>query len=199
MLLLSVLVAGTATVPLLGGRLSCLLTLHFRHTWAIVAALVLQVVIISVVPSGLPTLHQAAHLGSYGLAAWFLVANRKVSYLWLVASGGAANLLVITANDGVMPARAGALKAAGLLATNDGFANSRRLAHPRLLFLGDAFAVPHPFPLANVFSVGDIAIVVGALLGIHAIAGSRLGRRPSESGRSLTDPDPAPGWRQNPR
>jgi Family of unknown function (DUF5317) len=175
--MLAVLAAGIATVPLARGHLSRLLDLNFQHRWAIVAALAVQILIISIVPSGQPTLHQIAHLGSYALGAWFLIANRRVAFLWLVATGAAANLLAISANDGVMPARRGALAGAGLLPYGHQFANSGPLAHPRLLFLGDVFVVPRPFPLANVFSVGDIAIIVGAVLGVHALCGSRLTHR----------------------
>jgi hypothetical protein len=176
MLLLVVLAAGVATVPLAGGRLGLLFEVRFRHRWAIVGALAVQILILSILPKGQVTLHHLVHFGSYTMAAWFLFANRRVAFLWLVAAGGAANLLAISANDGVMPARRGALSAAGLQPHPHQFANSSALAHPRLLFLGDMFAVPRPFPLANVFSVGDIAIVIGTVLGIHVLCGSRLNR-----------------------
>ena len=39
------------------------------------------------------------------------------------------------------------------------------VAHPRLLFLGDILAVPHAVPLANVYSVGDVCIAIGAAIG----------------------------------
>jgi Family of unknown function (DUF5317) len=176
MLLLALLVIGVALIPLLGGQWRRLTRLHFRHSWAIVAALAVQIVIISVAPDGMPVVHRAAHIGSYLLAAWFLVANRDVPYLWLVAAGGASNLLAISANGGVMPASRGALRTAGLLHSTGGFANSTAVARPRLLFLGDKFAIPHSFPLANVFSMGDVAIVIGMLLGAHAVSKGRWGQ-----------------------
>lgn len=43
-----------------------------------------------------------------------------------------------------------------------------------LLFLGDVFAIPASWPFANVFSVGDVLIAVGAAYSIHATCGSRL-------------------------
>ena len=48
------------------------------------------------------------------------------------------------------------------------------LPHPRLGFLGDVFAIPAGFPLANVFSIGDVLIVLGVGWGAHRICGSRL-------------------------
>ncbi len=44
--------------------------------------------------------------------------------------------------------------------------------------LGDYFVWPEPFPFANVFSVGDVLIVLGTLYGAHKITGSRLVKRP---------------------
>ncbi len=55
-----------------------------------------------------------------------------------------------------------------------GFRNSAAVAHPRLAFLGDVFAVPASWPLSNVFSVGDLLIAVGLAWGLLRICGSRL-------------------------
>ena len=53
------------------------------------------------------------------------------------------------------------------------FLNSTSLQHPHLAFLGDNFSVPRTWPLANVFSAGDIVLAVGALLLLHSVCGSR--------------------------
>lgn len=176
MLMVLAFVLGALTVPLAGGRLAALADVRLRRAGLLFGALAIQIVVISVVP-GLPT-HAASalHLFSYALAGAFLVANRRVAGLWLVALGAAANLLVITANRGVMPASARALAVAGRPAATGEFENSAVLAHPRLPFLGDVFAVPDAWPLSNVFSVGDLLIVAGAVLTLHALCGSRLAR-----------------------
>jgi len=54
------------------------------------------------------------------------------------------------------------------------FANSTAVAHPHLSILGDVFAVPASWPVSNVFSVGDVILVVAALLALHCLCGSRL-------------------------
>jgi hypothetical protein len=54
------------------------------------------------------------------------------------------------------------------------FVNSTAVAHPHLSFLGDVFAVPASWPVSNVFSVGDVILVVAALLALHCLCGSRL-------------------------
>src|SRR5581483_5559131 len=80
--------------------------------------------------------------------------------------GGLANFVAIIANGGVMPASRRALEIAGHAHVH-GFANSTAVAHPKLLFLGDVFAIPPSVPLHNVFSIGDVLIVVGIFLALH--------------------------------
>ena len=59
-----------------------------------------------------------------------------------------------------MPADPDALAAAGVHQEAGDFANSTAVAHPHLSFLGDVFAVPASWPVSNVFSVGDVILVV---------------------------------------
>jgi MFS family permease len=162
------------SVPLFGGRLGALADLRFRRVWALLLALGLQVLIMRVVPEGDTPFHRGAHLGSYALAAWFVVANRRIPGIWLIGLGGGLNLLAIAANGGVIPASASALEAIGYVPASGEFTNSVALADPNLAFLGDIFAVPPPFPFANVFSVGDLCIALGTAVALHRVCGSRL-------------------------
>ena len=171
LLLAAALVAALAVRPA-GGHLSALAQVHLRLVPAIMGALCLQVVIISVLPDGSPWLHRVLHVASYALAAAFLAANRRVRGMGIIALGAALNLVAILANDGVMPASRSALRAAGI-APSPGFANSAAVAHPRLLPLGDVFFVPKPWPLHNVFSIGDLCIAVGVMIAVLALSGSR--------------------------
>ena len=66
-----------------------------------------------------------------------------------------------------MPAREGALAAAGLSADGGGFENSDAVAGANVPWLGDVFAVPAGWPAANVFSVGDVLIVAGVFLALQ--------------------------------
>ena len=134
-------------------------------------------------PEGVTAVHAVAHLVSYGFVVVFLAANTRRPGLWVVAAGTALNVGAIAANGGVMPASKGALEAAGMLDADGRFANSALVAHPRLEFLGDVFAWPAPLPLANVFSVGDVLIVVGAAIVVHRVCGSRLATRAAQRGR----------------
>ncbi len=178
MFLAACLLASLISVWIARGRLSALADLEFRHRWLLALALALQVLIISVVPGGADWWHEAVHLASYLMGGAFVVLNRHVPFLWLVGAGGLMNLAAIAANGGVMPARPEALATAGLTAES-GFANSAALPAPRLAFLGDIFAIPDAWPLANVFSIGDICITLGALVLLHRVCHSRLTPRPS--------------------
>jgi hypothetical protein len=179
--LLVILALGcVATVPLARGNLARLLELRLRSAWAAFAAIALQVAITSF-PRGSAALHSSLHVLSYGLAGAFLVANRRVPGLWVMAAGGALNLLAIAVNGGVMPASSSALAVAGLPAT-DGFANSAALSQPHLAFLGDVIGVPGPWPIGNVLSVGDLVLFAGLLVLLHrACGGARRAPRPSRA------------------
>lgn len=168
MLLAPPILLFLALVPLGRGRLSALVELQFRRPWLLWAALALQILLF--MPGG--PAWPAAHLLSYALAGAFAWSNRRLPYLWLLCLGGALNLVAIAANRGTMPASPAAEAAAGLTGTDP--ANSAVLAHPHLAFLGDVFAIPASWPLHNVFSVGDIVLVVAAGLLIHRVTSSRL-------------------------
>ena len=57
MLLVALMGLVVLSVPLAGGRLSLLAHVRFRLVGLLVAGLALQVVIISITPSGSPSLH----------------------------------------------------------------------------------------------------------------------------------------------
>jgi hypothetical protein len=57
------------------------------------------------------------------------------------------------------------------------------LDHPHLLFLGDVFAIPESWPFSNVFSIGDMALVIGGAILIHTTCETRLTR--AGRGRSV--------------
>lgn len=178
MLIGSALLLCILSVPLLGGRVSGLGELGFRHAWLPVAALVAQVLIISVLPGGAGDADAAVHLGTYVVLGAFLVLNRHVPGLLVVAVGGALNFAAIATNGGVMPADPDAIAAAGIPQDATQFANSAPTEGAPLGFLGDVFHTPAWLPIHNVFSVGDVVIVLGAFVLLHRAGGTPLGRLP---------------------
>lgn len=130
----------------------------------------------AVLPDVLPAgIAAVLHIGSFVLALSFVFANRAVVGLPVLALGGLCNMVAIATNGGVMPASPTALRVAGLAGrTPDGFRNSAAVRHPRLAWLGDVFAIPKDWPFANVFSVGDALLIVGATILVHSICHARL-------------------------
>ena len=163
------------TVPLLGGRLGRLAELQFRRKYVAVAAVVIQALILGVFPEGDETFHAVVHVGTYGLMGWFVLANAHIPGLMLMGLGGLCNAVAITANGGVMPADPDALARAGIVAEPGEFVNSRAVDGAHLQFLGDVFWVPESWPLHNVFSVGDVLLIVGAAVLLHRVCGTVLG------------------------
>ena len=180
MLLLFFLLAAIVTVPLTGGSLRALADLRFRHTWLLVAALGTQVWLIAR-PGPQTVLLTTLELGAYPLGVAFLWVNRDIPGFKVIALGAAMNFAAIAANGGIMPAADHAVALAGLPTDWGGlYANSAAIPHPSLLVLGDIFAVPSSLPYANVFSIGDLVVVIGAGVGVHRItAGGHRSRTSS--------------------
>ena len=186
MILIVTAVLTILSVPLCGGQLRRIGEVRIRGTWAVALACVLQVVILRIngISHGVAA---TAHVASYLAIAVLLWENRRLPWLWLVALGGGLNFAAIISNGGVMPASLNALRSSGRLHDHAvAFANSAAVSHAKLAWLGDVFAVPKGWPFANVFSVGDVLLVVGGAFLLHGLAGSRLVRRPDTPGRDFT-------------
>ncbi len=178
MLIGAALVLCILSVPLLGGRLQSLAELEFRRGGFAVAALVIQVVIISILPGDAWGFSKEIHLATYFMLGAFLLANRHIPGLLVIALGGALNFAAIAANGGVMPADPDAIEAAGIAQKAGDFTNSAATSDAPLGFLGDVFHTPAWLPIHNVYSVGDIEIVIGAFLLLHFVCRSRLANVP---------------------
>jgi len=163
------------TVPLFGGKLSLLARVRPRRSWALVASLGLQFAVFTLFSSQIPEdLGRYAHLASYGFALIFVHANWRIPGMLVLVTGGLLNLAAIAANGGLMPASAEALERAGKIDNAEEFKNSTEVEGARLQFLGDIFAIPDGVPFANVFSIGDIVLVVGGGILVHSVGGSRV-------------------------
>jgi hypothetical protein len=173
MLLGVVFIAILLTVPLARGRLSAIGDLPLRMPGLAVAGILAQVVIVSIVPEGLGGVHQVVHLLSYALLGACAWLNRRIPGVLLIALGGLLNVIAIAANGGVMPLDP-ALVVHSTQEGGQGFVNSGVVEHPRLLFLGDIFATPRDWPMANVYSIGDFVILLGVVILLHRVSGSRL-------------------------
>jgi hypothetical protein len=161
------------SVPLARGRLSALGDLQLRMPGLAVAGILTQVLIISIAPEGLGGLQEAIHLFSYALLGACAWVNRRIPGVPLIVLGGTLNLIAIAANGGVMPADPSLVVHVSQHG-GEGFVNSGVVENPRLLFLGDVLATPKSWPIANVYSVGDLVILLGVFVLLHRVSGSRL-------------------------
>jgi hypothetical protein len=169
-----VLLLGLALVPVLGGRLARLAELRVRWIPAVAAAFAVQILIVNVFPAeGDDALHRVVHVATYVVIGVVVARNLRLPGLPVIALGGALNAIAIFANGGVMPADPDALQAAGMTADPDAFTNSAALDDASVAFLGDVFAFPAWLPATNVFSVGDVLLVLGAWILAHRVCGSR--------------------------
>ena len=71
-----------------------------------------------------------------------------------------------------MPASASALAASGWRPQPGHFTNSAVVAHPKLAVLGDIFATPRWLPAHDVFSIGDVLIVLAVGLLVYKTCAS---------------------------
>jgi len=117
---------------------------------------------------------QYIYIGTVLASLTAIVLNLSIPGMKIMAIGAALNALVIIANGGFMPSTESALDRAGKLETveraeaaepgDDWVLTNSKIADDdtRLLFLGDVIAIPEGWPLANVISIGDILLAIGA-------------------------------------
>lgn len=171
MFILALAVLSLVVALLRGGRLTRLAQVPFRHAYLVVLSLVLQVAIFSSWWStlgGEPWIPPLYVLSLLVLTAWFAL-NFRLPGMIVIGLGLLLNLAAIAANSGYMPASPAALERAGMITL---FTNSQQATHTnstlateetRLYYLTDIFALPKEVPLANVFSIGDVFIALGAM------------------------------------
>jgi hypothetical protein len=94
-----------------------------------------------------------------------LALNRHIPGVPLIALGLACNFLVISLNHGFMPASLAARQVAGLPPLAGRNMNVVPLTDSTVLpWLADILPVPAWVPRANVFSVGDVLILIGGVI-----------------------------------
>jgi hypothetical protein len=151
--------------------------LRLRATWLFFAAFALQVLAF---PFGfLPwstdeRLATSPWLASYGLLIVAAALNARIVGVPIVAVGMSLNLAAIIANGGTMPVLPDAMLSAG--GDHKTLNNSTATGGPHLGWFVDRWAAPDWIPLANVFSIGDVVIAVGAVVIVLSAMGVRAPR-----------------------
>jgi hypothetical protein len=174
--ILYAVLAGLVIGLLTGGSAARLGELQFRWAPLVAVGMAVQVLLFST------TLGDA--LGPWAPHVYILSNLAVLAAVWrnlaipglpLVLVGGAANLVAIVANGGYMPVSPGALAAMGRV-PREGYSNSRLVEGVVLGPLTDLFAMPTWVPAANVFSIGDMLIGVGAAVAVVAAMHGRAPR-----------------------
>lgn len=191
MLLLYSVAIGLLIGRLSGGRIRNLERVSFTWWRLALAGLLVQLVLFAG-----PV---AEHVGWWGPAVYVistlavmaaLLRNLRLPGLAIIAVGAGLNLVAVLANGGAMPSSPDAwLQLTGVAALPvTHFSNSVLIGPDTLFpFLGDIFVFPRPLPLANVFSIGDAIIAVGAVVFLVSVM-----RDDQAQGRGpLPEPTPA--------
>jgi hypothetical protein len=168
---------GIVAGLLLGGRLDRLADLRLRWAPLALLGLLVQVALFAdPVSAVVGDVAPAIYVASTAAVLAAVLRDARVPGMAAVALGAACNLAAIVANGGYMPADPAAL--ASVVELSPGYSNSVVLADPALLPLTDLFALPAAFPLANVFSVGDVLIGIGiALVIVFAMRARRANQQ----------------------
>lgn len=167
---LTVVLLAVLVSYLRGGRLRRIADARLRLPWLLFAGLALQIgvdlaagreLLADASPAGLSLL-----IVSQVLVVIWLVLNRHLPGVVLVAIGLALNAAVIAAN-GAMPVDPDAMQALGLgpLEVPPG-KHTLLTEATRLPWLADIFPLP---PLRSIISVGDVVIAAGLLPLTHAL------------------------------
>ena len=152
------LLGGFAISLLTGGRFSLLGEVRLHRWWLLLGAVAAQAAGAFALVDQTPALALAA-----AFASAFLISNRRLRGLGLLAFGVTSNFVAVAANDGAMP-----VSLTALARTNQGnaglFADRLHVAassHTTLRLLTDVIAVPFPFGGGEVLSVGDVLVAAG--------------------------------------
>lgn len=201
MVLLVAVVIGVVVGFLTGGSFAGFQQARFRLLWLILLAVITQVLIFTRPVGTLEVVHDyGAYFYAASLVATliFLAYNLHVPGLWIILIGAALNAVVIFANGGYMPTPESALERAGrldhVIQEEADIAAGKRIPHTnsviadddtRLGFLGDVLVIPDGYPGANVLSIGDLFIALGAGTTTALV----MRRRPDDT--ELADAEPS--------
>jgi hypothetical protein len=150
-----------------GGKPSNLEKLPLRWIGLLLPALIIQLLIFPTFTSTALFSYATAplHILSYCMLVLWIVGNRGLTPILVLAAGAVCNMLALLFNGGFMPASVGALQKAGLpilaetLINNGAYSNLILMSSDtRLNLLGDLLYIPKWIPFSSAFSIGDLLI-----------------------------------------
>ena len=175
-MILAAAVVGAVLIGLARGRrLRQLANLPLRWAWIALIAFGLQIYLIyfpEPVSEGIFSSRVIVLMFSYVLLFVVIWRNRALPGVWLIGLGFLSNFAVMLLNSGYMPITPEALAQVGhsrnILSPEPGarVRATKDIVLPRdqtiAWWLSDILVLPPPFPIPSVFSLGDVAIALGA-------------------------------------
>ena len=187
MIMLWSVIIGLLIGYLRGGKIENLAQIEFNYSWLIVAAILIQIIILPLLPGMGPLIGSGQsifHIISYILIGIFIVFNWRVFQVLIIGAGAFLNGIVISLNGGYMPAspnmlqRAGKGEIARVLRETGQHSNVVKMGKDTICnFLGDLLYLPHWLPFSSAFSIGDLIISIGIILLISDYMQPSKGKR----------------------
>jgi len=136
-----------------------------RWPWLPIGGVALQLAILPPVSIPVGDAAPILYVASSAAVLACVLRNLRIRGLAIIALGGASNLVAIIANGGHMPVSPDAARSLGHVAAS-GYTNTVELADAALKPLTDIIVVAPPLPFPNVYSVGDLLIVIGVVVAL---------------------------------
>jgi hypothetical protein len=166
MILLYAIAIGLVLGRFAGGRVRNLEQVHLTWWGVALAGLAVQLVLFAPpVAERIGAVGAPLYVASTLAVLAALLRNLEQPGFTLIAIGAVANLIAILSNGGAMPSDPDAwLALTGVPALPVSHFSNSVLIGPgtNFPFLGDVFVLPRPWPFANVFSIGDVLVGIGA-------------------------------------
>ncbi len=181
---LSATILWILAARLCGGSFKRLAAAEIRGVWMIFASLVVRFMLYSGWLRLDGSTAGVLHTGSFVLLLFAFAANWDIHGMPLAATGSLLNAIAIGASGGKMPVTRGALEASGLWeTTGQALAAGESMTHMvvegpgSLAVVGDCFWFRLPWGTPNVFSAGDVLLMIGMFFAIMELMGVSLRRR----------------------
>lgn len=189
-LVLESIVLGILVGKIRGGKFKKLGTSLLRFSWLIFLSFALQLGISIMISLGHPFVIQyrmSLYVLAYILLFVALFLNMQFKCMWFIMIGAIANFAAIMLNGGSMPIDMGILQQQGF---ENMFHSISMEAFPQYIpleeaglytsYLGKRLSMPAIYPLKQIFSIGDLLIVIGIFFLIQSMMTPSIYNRTSK-------------------
>jgi hypothetical protein len=189
MLVLAVLGVALVSSLLTGGRLEYARNWQLRGLWMALGAFAVQTALFTQWGTGFvgEALVPVVYVVTLSALVAFLVTNRRVLGVPILLVGLMLNMLVVSVNDGRMPASVAALAGAGrveeadLLRLRGAAANCVLMSDStRLNILGDNIVIRLGGSIGSAYSVGDLVALAGEAVVVFGVLRAKPSGHQSE-------------------